>query len=274
MDNLRELQLVELAILKETLRLFEKHNIPYFALGGTMLGAIRHQGFIPWDDDIDIGVPREDFERLPEICKELPAHLHLHSYENDPDYAYYFPRIEDDSIQVRSLKTEKGETLPAWIDIFPLDGMPNGKLARRIHERRVMAARALFQVSRFDSVVDVRRKNRPAQEKLAIWCIRNLRLQKLFDRRRFFRVIDRALKRCPYKGSNYNINAMGAYKLREMFDKRVFGEGALYPFEDTQIRGAADYEAYLTQLYGDWRTPADRGHHSVVEIIKKREPFE
>ena len=269
MDNLRELQLSELSILKETLRLFEKHNIPYYALGGTMLGAVRHQGFIPWDDDIDIGVPREEYERLEELCRELPKNLHFHSYANDPEYAYYFPRIEDECIQVHSMKTQRGEILPSWIDIFPLDGMPNGALARKLHGRRVLAARALFQVSRFDSIVDVQKKNRPPLEKAAIWLTQHLRLQSLFNRRAAFRAVDRALMRCPYAASGYNINAMGAYKLREMFDKKVFGEGALYQFEDIQIRGPQDYEAYLTQLYGDWRTPADMGHHSVVEITRK-----
>ena len=77
MDNLRELQLTELNILKELLPFFERNHITYFALGGTMLGAVRHQGFIPWDDDIDIGVPREDYERLLSLQNQLPPHLHF-----------------------------------------------------------------------------------------------------------------------------------------------------------------------------------------------------
>ena len=64
---------------------------------------------------------------------------------------------------------------------------------------------------------------------------------------------------------------MGAYKLREAFEKQVFGEGALYNFEDIQICGPQNYDAYLTQLYGDWRTPADMSHHSIVEIVKTDE---
>ena len=75
MDALRELQLTELDILKELLPIFERHNIPYFGLGGTMLGAVRHGGFIPWDDDIDIGVPREDYDRLLSLEDEPSLHL-------------------------------------------------------------------------------------------------------------------------------------------------------------------------------------------------------
>lgn len=268
MDNLRELQLMELEILKEVITLFERNNIRYFALGGTMLGAVRHKGFIPWDDDIDIGVPREDYERLEAACKELPEHLKFHHCKNDADFIYYFSRVENASIQVHSDRAEKEEITSAWIDIFPLDGMPNSALARTIHSQRILIDRALFQISRFDRIVDLRKSNRPTFEKVVIRFARNASLQKLLDNNYTFRILDRTLRKHPYSKSNYNINAMGAYKLREMFNKRVFGDGAMYSFEDIQIRGPQDYEAYLTQLYGDWRTPADFSHHSVVAITK------
>ena len=268
MDGLRELQLTELSILKEVLALFREHDIPYYALGGTMLGAVRHQGFIPWDDDIDIGVPREDYERLISLRTQLPPHLQLTSYTEDPTYEKYFIRIVDKKIAVRSNRTVTEMTIPAWIDIFPLDGLPNGQLARRLHEKRILLSRMIFNLSRFDEIVDTRRSNRPPLEKALVWCAKTFPLQKLVSWEAGYRLMDRTLKSCPYASSNYNVNAMGAYRMREAFDKKVFGEGALYPFEDIQIRGAVDYEAYLTQLYGDWRTPADMGHHSIVEIVR------
>ncbi len=265
-DNLRALQLAELDILKNVLALFEKHGITYFALGGTMLGAVRHKGFIPWDDDIDIGVPREDYERLEKIAKQLPAHMEYQCFDDNPDYPYYFARFVDRRITVRSVRAETDELTPAWIDIFPLDGMPNSGLRRKLHGLNILAARMMFQISRFESIVNTKRSNRPASEKAIIWCVKTFRLQKLIQKDKAFRMLDRTLKRCPYGPSDYNLNAMGAYKLREMFHKEVFGEGSLYPFEDIEIRGPQDYEAYLTQLYGDWRTPADLTHHEVTEI--------
>ena len=268
MDSLRKLQLTELNILKEVLVLLEKNNINYYALGGTMLGAARHQGFIPWDDDIDIGLPREDYERLFQICDQLPTHLRLRSYPDDPEYPYYIARIVDDRISVRSDRTEIDEVTPAWIDIFPLDGLPDRALPRKIHEKNILLTRMLFQISRFDDVVNTKRTNRPLSEKIVILCAKRFHLQKLLNRYRAFRAFDRTLRHCPYSKSAYSINAMGAYKLREAFEKKVFGEGAFYDFEDIRIRGPEDYEAYLTQLYGDWRTPADMTHHSIVEIVE------
>ena len=69
-DLLRQMQLSELKMLKETISFFEEHGLSYFAIGGTLLGAVRHKGFIPWDDDIDLGLPREDYDRLIELRSE------------------------------------------------------------------------------------------------------------------------------------------------------------------------------------------------------------
>ena len=267
MDSLRYLQLTELNILKEVLAVLEKNHLTYYALGGTMLGAVRHGGFVPWDDDIDIGLPREDYEQFYRLRGQLPAHLHYLSFPDDPDYPYYIARIVDERVRVRSDRTEVDEITPAWIDIFPLDGLPEQKLERRMQERRILFTRMLFQISRFNDVVNTKRTNRPVTERIIIRCTKQFRLEKLLRRDLAFRALDRTLKCCPYQTSPYNINAMGAYKLREAFDKRVFGNGAYYDFEDIRIRGPEDYETYLTQLYGDWRTPADQEHHSVVEII-------
>ena len=271
MDGLRELQLTELGILKEVLPILEANRILYFALGGTMLGAVRHQGFIPWDDDIDIGVPREDYERLILLQDQLPTHLQLTSYAEDPSYEKYFIRIVDKRIAVRSNRTVMEMTIPAWIDIFPLDGLPNRRVLRKLHEKRILFSRMLFNLSRFDEIVDTKRSNRPPHEKALIWCVQHFPLQKLVSWDAGFRIMDRTLKSCPYQSSDYNVNAMGAYRMREAFDKKVFGDGAFYPFEDIEIRGPVDYDAYLTQLYGDWRTPADMGHHCIVEIVRPEE---
>ncbi len=266
MDELRGLQLVELDILKETLRLFEKHHIRYYALGGTMLGAVRHHGFIPWDDDIDIGVPREDYERLEFIADQLPACMEFRSFACDPDYPYYCARIVDKRVTVRSSRTELDEITPAWIDVFPLDGMPNSGIRRKLHGWAILAARMFFQISRFDTVVNTKRSNRPASEQAIIWLTKAFHLQKLLRKDSAFKVFDRVLKRFPYEASDYNVNAIGAYKLKEVYIKEVFGDGKLYPFEDIEIRGPQDHETYLTQLYGDWRTPADLSHHDITGI--------
>lgn len=274
MDHLRELQLVELNILKEALKLFDKYHITYYALGGTMLGAVRHQGFIPWDDDIDIGVPRQDYDRLANVFEHLPSHLKFCTYERDPSYPYYFSRLEDERILVKSIRAEEEELTPAWIDIFPLDGMPNSRFSRKLHGCAILAARMFFQISRFSSIVNIKRTNRPVSEKIIIGAVRAFHLQRLVGKAHTYANLDKTLRRFSSARSDYFINGMGAYKLRELHKKSVFGNGAQYSFEDVEICGPQDYDSYLTQLYGDWRTPADFTHHKVVEITvssKERE---
>ena len=87
MNNIDLLHQVDLDIVKEVVAICERHSLRYYMLGGTMLGAIRHKGFIPWDDDIDLGIPREDYDMFLQIApNELSAHLKLVNYHTDPEY--------------------------------------------------------------------------------------------------------------------------------------------------------------------------------------------
>ena len=142
-NDLRKLQLVELDILKEFLRICKKHHLRYYALGGTLLGAVRHEGFIPWDDDIDVGMPRPDFRRFEKIAeKELPEYLHYCSFMKTEGYHHYVPRITDSRVKVIDESAAVDAEKEAWIDIFPLDGMPGNKYLRKFHCFRLLIARA------------------------------------------------------------------------------------------------------------------------------------
>ena len=84
MNKVREIQLGELSLLKSFIAICSKHDLRYYALGGTLLGAIRHKGFIPWDDDMDLGMPRKDYEKFISICKkELPEHVILRLHDDN-----------------------------------------------------------------------------------------------------------------------------------------------------------------------------------------------
>ena len=117
----------ELEIAKEIIKIIEKHNLRYFAIGGTALGAIRHGGFIPWDDDIDIALPRKDYEKLREILpKELPKNLEFLDYDNVKTNIFLFSKVHDVNT---SYIADYAENTPdfytgVFVDIMPLDGMP------------------------------------------------------------------------------------------------------------------------------------------------------
>ena len=100
-SELRKLQMVTLDIIKLFADICEKHNLKYFMVGGTMLGAIRHKGFIPWDDDVDMGMPRPDYERFMKIVhKELPEGYSFLNYKQNKEYKRYFSRIVNNNVKI------------------------------------------------------------------------------------------------------------------------------------------------------------------------------
>ena len=127
----------------------------------------------------------------------------------------------------------------------------------------------MYRFSCFDRLVDVNKKGRPLHERILVWIGLHTPIQKLFDTKKCLARLERALTATPYEKSDYLVNAMGAYKFREMFHKKYYGKGRMYPFEDTEICGPEDYDFVCTQLYGDYMTPPkadDRNHHALQTV--------
>ncbi|MBO7413073.1 MAG: LicD family protein [Fibrobacter sp.] len=270
-NPLRQLQLKELSLLKLFQQICKDNNITYYALGGTLLGAIRHKGFIPWDDDIDVGIPRPDYERLCRIFESgtLNGSIQFRTFRKTEDYIRYFGRLEDESMKIVRHDNIKVEEAFAWIDLFPLDAMPNNALLRKIKVYQVLFLRAIYRFSCFDRLVNVNKKGRPLHERILVWIGLHTPVQKFFNTRKCLERLERALTSTPYEKSEYLVNAMGAYKFREMFHKKYYGKGKMYPFEDTEICGPEDYDFVCTQLYGDYMTPPkmdDRNHHGLQAV--------
>ena len=251
-------QLSILNIFKEIKPFLEKSSVPYYLLGGSLLGAVRHKGFIPWDDDIDIGIVRDDYERFLEmVSKNLPEHLELRSYRDESDHHYYFSRIVDTRYVLNREGSLVSRKENLWVDIFPLDGMPNNWLLRRIHMLRLLWVRFCYHVACFDKV-NLKRPNRPLSERIIIAIVKNIHLGGHRDYKKWLVKLDKLLRKYKVQDSNWIVNFMGQYKFKEMFPKSYYGKGKLYTFEDMQLMGPEDYDKVLSQMYGDYmKEPED-----------------
>lgn len=153
--HLRQMQLKLVDILREITTLCDRHNIPYWLDSGTLLGAVRHGGFIPWDDDIDICVPVEDLPRLVEACRELPKHLSLQCPETEPQMRMPVYKVRDNNSLIVeagddfSLSYEKG----LFVDIFPMTAWPSfgAKFSRKV-ARGYCRANAILHAQHYYSL--------------------------------------------------------------------------------------------------------------------------
>ena len=265
--ELTSLQKQDLEILKEFQRICDDNGLMYFVVAGSMLGAVRHQGFIPWDDDIDVAMPREDYDRFLEVA---PAQL-------SSDYFLESPRDKQHVTIVSTITSKKGGfTLNnaqkalhtgAWIDIMMVDGVPDPGIKRAIHWYRYLTLRAFYQMSHFEEVVDQNRK-RPAYEKIIIKFAKVTKIQRLLNPAKINNKIEKLMRSVPYEKSNYVATYCGIYRKNEIVPKTWYGEGKKYKFEDTEVYGLSDADKYLTQLYGDYMTPPEDisvSKHNVTE---------
>lgn len=252
--NLSPVQKHELDIMKIVLEVLNKEHIRYYMVGGTMLGAIRHKGFIPWDDDIDIGILRPDYEKFLSVCsKYFPEHIKLRTYWDSTEHHYYFSRVVDTRYHMKRLGSIKERIEEVWVDLFPLDGFPSNKAEAVIHKFRLLIVRFLYHASCFDKV-NIARSGRPLLIRAIIKIMTVCHVNLWFDRNKILNRLDRLLKKYPVETSNYIFDFMGAAEepFRDIYLKKYYGSGTLYQFEDIQLVGPSDYDGYLRQEFGDY----------------------
>lgn len=269
-DNIKKLQAVDLEIVKEVVRICEKYNLTYYIIGGTLLGAIRHKGFIPWDDDIDLSMPRDDYEKFLSVAHdEIKINLKITNFKTDPLYQYYITRICDvDTKVVEKRIGNDSKFTHASIDIFPIDGTPNNKIMRKIYYIRILTHRALMALCYKDSID--RERKRSIKEKALLYILEKLPISKFTTPYKEKCKIDKLLKKKKITKSENVGTIMGAYRTKEIVPKKYFGKGAYYEFEGIKLRGPEMYDEYLTHMYGDYKIlpplESRKTHYEIIEI--------
>lgn len=255
MDNgeqLKLLQQIELENLRMLMQICEENHLRYYLIGGSLLGAMRHGGFIPWDDDIDVGLPRPDYNRFVQIAKGyLPPHMDVKTMTSDPNYKCYFTRLINNRRKIYWDHGQYTAVIGVWMDVFPIDGLPKGKLERSLHVFRVKLLKALYKFTQIDYVT-TNRENRPFAERFLIRFAQITRVGRLLNADARLRSLDRALQRYDYDASPYAWNFSGCYGKREIVPHNQLGGSRSAQFEGMEVSIPEAAEAYLTSIYGDY----------------------
>ena len=179
MNNVRKVQMTQMEILRLFMDICERHILRWYMIGGSLIGVLRHKGFIPWDDDIDIGMPRKDYDKFVSLQAEYPDGYGLTCHGNTPEWQFNFSQFIDKAAEIEVLMNELPRKCHVWLDIFPLDGLPANGLRRWFHVKHILMYRYLVQIPNIRTQVDTHKVGRPWHEKLVIRLLHVIPVSKL-----------------------------------------------------------------------------------------------
>ena len=263
-----DLQQAEFEILKEFVAVCERLGLRYYLVCGSCLGAVKYGGFIPWDDDIDVAMPRDDYRVF---CEKAPGMLgdglFLQTNKSDRYYPNIFAKLRDK----RTTFIEKGMAHldichGVYIDVFPLDGYPADPEAQRRFEKKKTDLKHKINCVYINKLDPLHTAARAARRLLGYGRRAHIYTQQLID----------LCGANPLEGSKLWCNFGNWQGKKEYAPRSQYGDGSEAVFEGLRVRVPEDYDAYLSQKYGDWRAdlPEEQkyGHH-YHEVCDLSKPY-
>ena len=253
--DINECHALLLNLAKEFDRICTKHKIPYYMLGGTMLGAIRHKGFIPWDDDMDFGIPREYYHQFKEVCLTELNPRYKFINEDNSEYAILgIGKMLDTNTLLKEIySVDTDEEIGVNIDVFPLDYTNSSKGLFSFNNRMRMA----FKLQKLIFMnADDRRGWKKWVAKL-VKCVLPLHKDSILSY-----INSKFLDRCKNRENDSVCNVAGAWGLKELVPQEFFGAPVRYKFENLELCGVDNYDGYLKSLYSNYMQlpPEDKRH--------------
>ena len=254
-QTLKEVQAVELEILKAVADLCDRHGITYTLYCGTLLGAIRHGGFIPWDDDVDLTMPWEDYLRFLDAADELSPRYCVQSIENTPEFFQLWAKVCANGTTF--IKTNQSDLNVHWgisLDIYPMIGAAETKIGKKVQSFLLECARYLLQSERFSKVNFGPAWLHAMDRVLLLLVPRPARLG-------IVKTLRKAALRNPTQGRK--VGSLDAKPFWGKFNAEDFQNLISARFEDTEFWIPANYHKILTRMYGDYRSlPPEEQRHA------------
>lgn len=267
--TLEELKKIELNLLIQIDKICREQGLRYSLIGGTLLGAVRHQGFIPWDDDIDIAMPRPDYEHFLTYChNNCPQFLTIcNKYE--PKYGYLFAKICDaNTIMIEKNANKNDISLGVYVDVFPIDGLGKTKKeAMKIFDRTEFQRELLVAAN----------WRRYFRSKTHAWFYEPVRfifylLSRCVNFKRQIISIEKKTIKNSFDESKFCGAVCGAYRKKEIMPQEVYSEYVEMLFEGRFFLVLKNYDYYLTHIYGDYMQLPPEGKrvtHHMFSAYKK-----
>lgn len=249
------LQKKEFEILKNFIQICEKLDIKYFFVCGSALGAVKYGGFIPWDDDIDVALFRDDYDRfIKEAPKLLPENLFLQNCHSEEKFPTVYSKLRDSET---TFIEKSSKFLPInhgiYIDVFPLDGYPKEKSKKNIFEIRKKIYACLVSSAYY---VPDSWKHKFLKKICKIIGVNK-------NTQRVAKSYEKFISKYSVEDSEFLCNHGNWQGRLEYAPKWHYGSGTIAKFEGLDVRIPENYDAYLTQKYGDWRKdPPEEQQHS------------
>ena len=269
---------IEMEILKKLLEVCKKYNLKVFADGGTLIGVIRHEGFIPWDDDIDLVMLRNDYNKLCDVAsKEFDDLYFFQTEQTDPSSMRGHIQIrKSDTTAILDFEKDKGYKFNQgiFIDIFPLDKVPNNPIKKKIFLKHLSVLKRKAEICRNMLYSYERKKGIKGLIKELIYKIVKIKDKgsKKYYLKYFNKFEKKAQKYKDNKKYEYISNiVLNPSKKKGFYKLDCYAEGARKKFEDIEILVPKKYETVLDGLYDNWRVPikANSVHGQVIFDCEK-----
>lgn len=257
-QTLRRLQLIQLEMLEEIDRICRKRGIRYNMIAGTLLGAVRHGGYIPWDDDADVALLRPEYEKFREACEtELDrSRFYFQDHRNTPGYRWGYGKLRrKDTVFLREHQEHMPYEQGVFVDVFPLDGVPDNALLRGVKNFECFCVRKVLW-SRVGKLAD-----------RSAWKRRVYGLLDRIPEEAALRYLDGLVRRAGRRETRFvRILTFPTPNRTYGYERRWYEDSAGTVFEGRVFQGIRDFHGYLSFKFGDYMTPPPEGQRKAHPV--------